>query len=276
MLNLPNLPLANVISVYPIHSVTSHSDFTLLSCPSDILTRIGRGLSIPDAINYTSVCTQLFNLRFIDTGFGVLDAQCWRRVPQIHEVISSRSLVPNGREIVERRRVKNDAPVFNTLTLNFEQRITDKELETLITRLYFLIRLQKIAIDCAQLPQIGLFQRGIFRLLEVSTTVMLSLSDLTLSNLSVEVSPPLFRLLSQFSSLQNLVITGNFSTLPPELGQLSQLQNLTITAPNLLMLPPEIVHLSKLKSLTIRENYLLYRPDEIEQLKARGITIYIV
>ncbi|MCC5643666.1 TIR domain-containing protein, partial [Nostoc sp. CHAB 5824] len=76
--------------------------------------------------------------------------------------------------------------------------------------------------------------------------------------------PPEF---GQLTNLQSLNLDGNqLSSLPPEFGQLTNLQSLNLDGNQLSSLPPEFGQLTNLQSLNLSSNQLSSLPREIRQL----------
>lgn len=300
MYNFNMSPVPNAILPYridmkaPAQGAFNH----ILNCPADILSLIGRCLSRPDAIAFTSVCTKLFNLRFADTSFGIIDSQRWSRVPDSHEAISSKISLPEWGERAGGRMLRNDAPGFTALTLAFKNKktasidtkfwsnlegcfkncLSEQNLDEVILRLPKLNRLKKIEIDCTILPK-----QGIYRLLETMITGLLPISSLSLSKIvETDISSNLFKIMSQFGLLENLMITKtttprtfdmlysnqrvNEIIFPPEIGLLSMLHTLTIKKICVMSLPAELGQLSNLHSLIIDDNRLTSLPTTLGQL----------
>jgi Leucine-rich repeat (LRR) protein len=94
---------------------------------------------------------------------------------------------------------------------------------------------------------------------ESGAIVLLDLSVLNLTTVPHEIG--------QLSNLQRLDLGSNQLTmLPPEIGQLSNLQQLSLSSNQLASLPPEIGQLSNLQSLWLDANQLASLPPEIGQL----------
>ena len=73
--------------------------------------------------------------------------------------------------------------------------------------------------------------------------------------------------IGQLTELENLDLSGNqLSTLPPEIGQLTGLLNLDINGNQLSALPPEIGQLTGLRGLFLNGNQLSVLPPEIGQM----------
>ncbi|PZV11175.1 MAG: hypothetical protein DCF22_15025, partial [Leptolyngbya sp.] len=73
--------------------------------------------------------------------------------------------------------------------------------------------------------------------------------------------------IGQLHNLQSLVLQQNKLThLPPEIGQLHNLQSLALRSYQLTHLPPEIGQLHNLQSLALRSSKLTHLPPEIGQL----------
>jgi internalin A len=85
-----------------------------------------------------------------------------------------------------------------------------------------------------------------------------------LSNRRLTALPPE---IGQLTSLQELTIDGNqLTTLPPEIGQLTSLQKLVLYRNQLTTLPSEIGQLTSLQELWVGRNQLTTLPPEIGQL----------
>ncbi len=92
------------------------------------------------------------------------------------------------------------------------------------------------------------------------------LLHLNLGGLGITHLPPE---IGQLSSLQELYLQNNqLTALPPEIGQLSSLQELYLQNNQLAALPPEIGQLSSLRLLDLRINQLAALPPEIGQLSS--------
>ncbi|WP_392481587.1 COR domain-containing protein [Nostoc sp. C110] len=88
--------------------------------------------------------------------------------------------------------------------------------------------------------------------------------ELDLSYKSLTTLPPE---IGQLTNLQTLDLWGNqLSSLPPEIGQLTNLQTLDLWGNQLSSLPPEIGQLTNLQSLYLYSNQLSSLPTEIGQL----------
>jgi Leucine-rich repeat (LRR) protein len=73
--------------------------------------------------------------------------------------------------------------------------------------------------------------------------------------------------IGQLINLQSLTLAGNLLTeLPPEIGQLSNLRKLDLSSTELLELPPQIGQLTNLIQLDLRDNKLTELPPEIGEL----------
>ncbi|MDY6939633.1 MAG: COR domain-containing protein [Cyanobacteriota bacterium] len=73
--------------------------------------------------------------------------------------------------------------------------------------------------------------------------------------------------IGQLTNLQSLYLNSNrLSQLPPEIGQLTNLQSLYLNGNRLSQLPPEIGQLTNLQSLYLNSNRLSQLPPEIGQL----------
>lgn len=268
---------SNRIALY--HMPASHPAYTgvalqdsplhILNCPSDVLKIIGRYLPRQDAIKFTSVCTQLFNLRFADTGVGILKAQYWERAPGSHEAISSRILIPNGREIVVRSMVRNDAPGVTALKLNFQRLgrpITTQELQAIILRLPTLVKLKNLTIESFYFPQKNIQQ--LFTI--ISQFKHLKTLTLCASLVPAEIG--------QFIYLQRLTITPgiSYNNFPRQIGQLTSLQRLCITVSDA-GLPIEIGQLHGLQKLklTISGRASLLQIAVIQPLNLQRLTLVI-
>ena len=89
--------------------------------------------------------------------------------------------------------------------------------------------------------------------------------QLNLSNLELTALPPE---IGQLQDLQVLDLYHNgLTTLPPEIGQLQSLQELYLQENQLTTLPPEIGQLKNLQTLSLSENQLTALPPEIGQLE---------
>ena len=103
-----------------------------------------------------------------------------------------------------------------------------------------------------------------------SRDALLSLQELDLSHDFDSPVPKITWLppeIGQLQQLQQLQLDSNrLTTLPPEIGQLQQLQKLSPGGNRLTTLPPEIGKLRQLQQLNLRENQLTTLPPEIAQL----------
>src|SRR5688572_27449159 len=109
----------------------------------------------------------------------------------------------------------------------------------------FLVPIQ--AQDEAQTPYEIALQR--IEEARVSGATRLSLSELGLRELPPEIG--------QLSSLQDLYLDYNeLSSLPIEIGNLNQLRTLSLSSNNLRILPSEIGNLDSLRRLSLQENQL--------------------
>ncbi|WP_052435969.1 leucine-rich repeat domain-containing protein [Neochlamydia sp. EPS4] len=89
-------------------------------------------------------------------------------------------------------------------------------------------------------------------------------TDLDLSGIGLTYLPPE---IGQLSQLQKLELNQNqLTALPAEIGQLSQLQGLHLHQNQLTALPAEIGQLSQLQALNLNQNQLTALPAEIGQL----------
>jgi small GTP-binding protein len=96
-------------------------------------------------------------------------------------------------------------------------------------------------------------------------------TQLDLSGKGLTTLPPEF---GQLTNLQTLDLSSNqLSSLPPEFGQLTNLQTLYLFSNQLSSLPPEFGLLSKLKSLDLRDNELVKLPPEIGKLRLTRLTL---
>lgn len=87
---------------------------------------------------------------------------------------------------------------------------------------------------------------------------------LNLSNRKLSELPPE---IGQLSELQVLWLNGNrFEQLPPEIGQLRNLRRLRLHKNHLAALPPEIGQLTELRDLTLYSNQLIALPPQIGNL----------
>lgn len=93
----------------------------------------------------------------------------------------------------------------------------------------------------------------------ISGATSLDLMGLGLTELPPEIG--------QLSSLQDLSLGWNrLMTLPPQIGQLSNLQSLRLSYNQLTTLPPEIGQLTNLHGLNLNHNQIITLPLEIGQL----------
>ncbi len=91
-------------------------------------------------------------------------------------------------------------------------------------------------------------------------------TSLDLSRLKLTALPPE---IGQLDSLRELSLQGNeFATLPPEIGQLTALTTLDLFSNQLVALPPEIGALRNLRILDLRGNRLAELPTEFGDLTA--------
>ena len=91
-------------------------------------------------------------------------------------------------------------------------------------------------------------------------------TSLDLSGLGLETLPPE---IGQISSLQTLTLYGNqLATLPDSLGQLSSLQKLYLHGNQLATLPDSLGQISSLQTLTLYGNQLARLPDSLGQLSS--------
>ncbi|UKO97556.1 COR domain-containing protein [Nostoc sp. UHCC 0870] len=89
-------------------------------------------------------------------------------------------------------------------------------------------------------------------------------TELNLSGQRLKTLPPE---IGQLTNLQTLYLSSNqLSSLPPEFGQLTNLQSLHLGGNQLSSLPPEIGQLTNLQSLHLGGNQLSSLPPEIGQL----------
>ncbi|MGD1909029.1 MAG: leucine-rich repeat domain-containing protein [Leptolyngbyaceae cyanobacterium] len=87
---------------------------------------------------------------------------------------------------------------------------------------------------------------------------------LDLSWFGLRILPPE---IGQLTNLQSLFLEGNLlSSLPPEIGQLTNLQSLILDRNQLSSLPPEIGQLTNLQGIKLSYNGLTGLPSEIGQL----------
>jgi hypothetical protein len=92
-----------------------------------------------------------------------------------------------------------------------------------------------------------------------SNDTSLNLSDLGLTKVPPEIG--------QLTQLQHLNLDVNpLTTLPPEIGQLTQLQVLYLSSTSLRTLPSEIGQLINLQALYLLDNQLIELPPEIARL----------
>jgi internalin A len=105
-------------------------------------------------------------------------------------------------------------------------------------------------------------QQGLLDLIE--TAARESWTGLNLRNRGLTELPPE---IGQLTRLQSLSLSFNkLAVLPPEIGQLTRLQTLDIQNNQLTLLPSEIGQLSQLQSLDLNINRLVALPSEIGQL----------
>ena len=91
-----------------------------------------------------------------------------------------------------------------------------------------------------------------------------NLIKLGLYGLQITELPPE---IGQLTSLKNLSISQNqLTSLPPEIGHLTNLQTLSVHDNQLTSLPPEIGHLTNLNRLDLYHNQLSHLPPELGQL----------
>ena len=101
-------------------------------------------------------------------------------------------------------------------------------------------------------------------LLMIEQAVQEKATTLDLMNNQLTKLPPE---IGQLSNLEQLNLSGNQLTeLPPEITQLSNLPSLNLSRNQLTELPPEIGQLSNLQSLYLNSNQLTELPPEIGQL----------
>ena len=80
--------------------------------------------------------------------------------------------------------------------------------------------------------------------------------------------------IGQLTNLQTLSLSENqLTTLPPEIGQLTNLQTLSLSENQLTTLPPEIGQLTNLQKLSLSENQLTTLPPEIADNLEGGLMI---
>lgn len=240
------------------------SNAFILRSPPDVLRLIGKWLPRQDAIVFTSVCIQLFYLRFADTGYGILNAQYWRRLPRANEVLHSTFMMlwDQGR-IVARKMVRNDAPGIMELTLDFtDSYISARAIDNVVSNLKKLSKLCTLHMNCERLSTVAcLFLQTVF---EVSPFF----SDLTLYYLSDDTLFDIFGKIEQrhMSQLHNLTITGEFTAIPDRIGQCTDLKRLTIKSRYLSNIPVEIGQLLNLQCLKILGHYFSSLPSALGQL----------
>lgn len=117
-----------------------------------------------------------------------------------------------------------------------------------------------LVINCNRLPLERVFP------LSTLTNISLFLSDLTLLNLSDNISSDFFTKIGSLKKLHSLTVEGDFTALPDEISHLTHLQSLSINAECLLSLPSTIGQLTSLRILTITGNTLTSLPNEIVRL----------
>ena len=94
-------------------------------------------------------------------------------------------------------------------------------------------------------------------------------TTLDLAGEGIEGLPPE---IGQLADLEVLDLYHNqLTTLPPEIGQLTHLQSLHLAGNRLTTLPPEIGHLTNLQALHLNRNQLTTLPPEIGQLTNLGV-----
>ena len=98
----------------------------------------------------------------------------------------------------------------------------------------------------------------------LKTPAALALTTLELPRLQLDSLPGE---IGQLSNLEDLYLHGNkLTALPPEIGQLSSIKGLYLMDNQLTALPPEIGQLSSLRLLSLTNNQLTKLPPEIGQL----------
>jgi internalin A len=82
--------------------------------------------------------------------------------------------------------------------------------------------------------------------------------------------------LVQLTNLQELDLSHNQLTiLPPEIAQLTNLQELDLSHNQLTILPPEIAQLTNLQKLDLSHNQLTILPPELAQLLSYRLVLYL-
>lgn len=269
----------------------------ILVCPSSILVLIGCLLPNQDAINFTSVCTQLFNLRFEERGHGILHAQCWSRMPKPNEIISSKIIFPDWQDREGGRMLRNDTPGLTALTIDYHRSphlLNTPNANAIAERLKQLSKLTALRLNCYhfQVEEILLLLERVMQAIQKTRRDALPFFDLTLFGLSEQKALPIFKKIELFRNVQSvniqvdhlfsfpvdlcqliglqsltLKVNDGISFLPGAINQLTNLRHLSVHAPALTAMPPEVGQLECLQRLTISGKMLVSLPAELGQLR---------
>lgn len=253
-----NLPSFQSCAITQVNNVSFLPTPTLVGLPKELRNRITHFLSLREIVSFSCICVAFFNARYKGPIYGLLQTQCWQKIPQLTDCLSSVFVcVGNEKRIIQ----KNDKLFITRLTLHFGFALSAQDIALIMIRLQTLTRLTTLHIDCGP--------RGantVRLLLEAIVQLPLSLTHITLSHLSQMNMQKIFASLTLLNQLTTLTLKNyRGHLLPAGMAQLVNLQVLKIEGARLSTLPDDMDQLCHLKEIEIEGHPLMALPGAFSQ-----------